>query len=92
MAQLGFQLHVRLVFTSPIRHPRRLGFDVPDGLGFPFRVFLKQRQLAPNLPQPAGQQQHMILAGFYHQLMTEHGHCHTQACVAVARKLGVGSG
>jgi hypothetical protein len=27
------------------------------------------------------------LAGFYHQLMTEHGHCHTQACVAVARKL-----
>ena len=27
------------------------------------------------------------LAGFYHRLMTEHGHCHTQACVAVARKL-----
>ena len=27
------------------------------------------------------------LAGFYHRLMTEHGHCHTQATVAVARKL-----
>jgi len=27
------------------------------------------------------------LAGFYHRLMTEHAHCHTQACVAVARKL-----
>lgn len=27
------------------------------------------------------------LAGFYYRLMTEHGHCHTQACVAVARKL-----
>jgi hypothetical protein len=27
------------------------------------------------------------LAGFYHRLMTAHGHCHTQACVAVARKL-----
>jgi hypothetical protein len=26
-------------------------------------------------------------AGFYHQLMTQQGHCHTQACVAVARKL-----
>jgi hypothetical protein len=26
-------------------------------------------------------------AGFYHQLMTEHGHCHTHAYVAVARKL-----
>ena len=24
---------------------------------------------------------------FYYQLMTEHAHCHTQACVAVARKL-----
>jgi uncharacterized protein YjhX (UPF0386 family) len=27
------------------------------------------------------------LAAFYHRLMTEHGHCHTQATVAVARKL-----
>lgn len=27
------------------------------------------------------------LAGFYHRLMTERGHCHTQATVAVARKL-----
>jgi hypothetical protein len=27
------------------------------------------------------------LARFYYQLMTEHAHCHTQACVAVARKL-----
>ena len=27
------------------------------------------------------------LAAFYHRLMTERGHCHTQASVAVARKL-----
>jgi hypothetical protein len=27
------------------------------------------------------------LAAFYYRLMTEHGHCHTQATVAVARKL-----
>ncbi|QSZ51486.1 hypothetical protein AYX22_22535 (plasmid) [Arthrobacter sp. D5-1] len=27
------------------------------------------------------------LAAFYHRLMTEHGHCHTQATIAVARKL-----
>jgi transposase len=27
------------------------------------------------------------LAAFYHRLMVEHGHCHTQANVAVARKL-----
>lgn len=27
------------------------------------------------------------LAGFYHRLMSERGHCHTQATVAVARKL-----
>ncbi len=27
------------------------------------------------------------LAAFYHRLMTEQGHCHTQATVAVARKL-----
>jgi hypothetical protein len=27
------------------------------------------------------------LAALYHRLMTEHGHCHTQANVAVARKL-----
>ena len=27
------------------------------------------------------------LAAFYHRLMTEHGHCHTQASVAVGRKL-----
>jgi transposase len=27
------------------------------------------------------------LAAFYHRLMTERGHCHTQATVAVARKL-----
>ena len=35
----------------------------------------------------AARRQDPQLAGFYHQLMTEHGHCHTQACVAVARKL-----
>ena len=27
------------------------------------------------------------LAAFYHRLMTEHGHSHTQATIAVARKL-----
>jgi transposase len=27
------------------------------------------------------------LASFYHRLMTQQGHCHTQACVGVARKL-----
>ena len=27
------------------------------------------------------------LAAFYYRLMTEHGHCHTQATIAVARKL-----
>ncbi len=27
------------------------------------------------------------LAAFYHRLMTTHGHCHTQATIAVARKL-----
>jgi hypothetical protein len=27
------------------------------------------------------------LAAFYYRLMTEHGHCHTQALIAVARKL-----
>ena len=27
------------------------------------------------------------LAAFYHRLMTEHDHCHTQASVAVGRKL-----
>jgi hypothetical protein len=27
------------------------------------------------------------LAAFYHRLMTEHGHFHTQATIAVARKL-----
>jgi hypothetical protein len=35
----------------------------------------------------AARRQDPQLARFYHQLMTEHGHCHTQACVAVARKL-----
>jgi hypothetical protein len=35
----------------------------------------------------AARRQDPQLAGFYHRLMTEHGHCHTQACVAVARKL-----
>ena len=35
----------------------------------------------------AARRQDPQLAGFYHQLMTEHGHGHTQACVAVARKL-----
>jgi len=35
----------------------------------------------------AARRQDPQLAGFYHQLMAEHGHCHTQACVAVARKL-----
>jgi hypothetical protein len=35
----------------------------------------------------AARRQDPQLAAFYHQLMTEHGHCHTQACVAVARKL-----
>ena len=35
----------------------------------------------------AARRQDPQLAGFYHQLMTKHGHCHTQACVAVARKL-----
>ena len=34
----------------------------------------------------AARRQDPQLAGFY-QLMTKHGHCHTQACVAVARKL-----
>ena len=35
----------------------------------------------------AARRQDPQLAGFYHKLMTEHGHCHTQPCVAVARKL-----
>jgi hypothetical protein len=35
----------------------------------------------------AARRQDPQLAGFYHRLMTEPGHCHTQACVAVARKL-----
>jgi hypothetical protein len=35
----------------------------------------------------AARRQDPQLAGFYHRLMTEQGHCHTQACVAVARKL-----
>ena len=35
----------------------------------------------------AARRQDPQLAGFYHRLMTQHGHCHTQACVAVARKL-----
>ena len=35
----------------------------------------------------AARRQDPQLAGFYHQLMTQQGHCHTQACVAVARKL-----
>ena len=35
----------------------------------------------------AARRQDPQLASFYHQLMTQQGHCHTQACVAVARKL-----
>lgn len=35
----------------------------------------------------AARRQDPQLAGFYHRLMTQHGHCHTQATVAVARKL-----
>jgi transposase len=35
----------------------------------------------------AARRQDPQLAGFYHRLMTQQGHCHTQACVAVARKL-----
>ena len=35
----------------------------------------------------AARRQDPQLAGFYHRLMTQHGHCHTQAAVAVARKL-----
>jgi transposase len=35
----------------------------------------------------AARRQDPQLADFYHRLMTQHGHCHTQACVAVARKL-----
>jgi transposase len=35
----------------------------------------------------AARRQDPQLASFYHRLMTAHGHCHTQACVAVARKL-----
>jgi transposase len=35
----------------------------------------------------AARRQDPQLATFYHRLMTQQGHCHTQACVAVARKL-----
>jgi hypothetical protein len=35
----------------------------------------------------AARRQDPQLAGFYHRLMTQQGHCHTQPCVAVARKL-----
>jgi hypothetical protein len=35
----------------------------------------------------AARRQDPQLASFYHRLMTQQGHCHTQACVAVARKL-----
>jgi hypothetical protein len=35
----------------------------------------------------AARRQDPQLAAFYHRLMTQHGHCHTQACVAVAHKL-----
>ena len=35
----------------------------------------------------AARRQDPQLASFYYRLMTQHGHCHTQACVAAARKL-----
>ena len=35
----------------------------------------------------AARRQDPQLAGFYYRLMTQQRHCHTQACVAVARKL-----
>ncbi len=35
----------------------------------------------------AARRQDPRLAAFHHRLMTQHGHCHTQATVAVARKL-----
>lgn len=35
----------------------------------------------------AARRQDPQLVGFYYRLMTQQGHCHTQACVAVARKL-----
>jgi len=35
----------------------------------------------------AARRQDPQLAAFYHRLMTQHGHCHTQATVSVARKL-----
>ena len=40
----------------------------------------------------AARRQDPQLAGFYHQLMTQQGHCHTQACVAVARNWWSGPG